>query len=170
VQLRNLLWATSKHDVYFMSSSTAGHWSSLSHNLSEVLDFSGHVAPAEVFFLPIPACRSNVHVYLIVSSLNFNSSLLVIFNMSVLSSLSFTQKHPGNLLEGFSGVQVSTLAVNEGLLVAGGFQGELVCKVRNQRRSGVTFDLQYLFSNFFSHSVCLGCSLTTQYYITTLRF
>ncbi|GJN29525.1 hypothetical protein PR202_gb17753 [Eleusine coracana subsp. coracana] len=91
-KLRNLLWATSKHDVYFMSNSTVGHWSSLSHNLSEVLDFSGHVAPAE--------------------------------------------KHPGNLLEGFSGVQVSTLAVNEGLLVAGGFQGELVCKVRNQWRSG----------------------------------
>jgi len=83
-QLRNLLWATSKHDVYFMSESTVGHWSSLSHKLSTVLDFSGHIAPAE--------------------------------------------KHPGSLLEGFSGVQVSTLAVNEGLLVAGGFQGELICK------------------------------------------
>lgn len=83
-QLRNLLWATSKHDVYFMSNSTVSHWSSLSHKLSEVLDFSGHVAPAE--------------------------------------------KHPGSLLEGFSGVQVSTLAVNEGLLVAGGFQGELIGK------------------------------------------
>ncbi|CAN6172713.1 unnamed protein product [Urochloa humidicola] len=83
-QLRNLLWATSKHDVYFMSESTVGHWSPLSHKLSTVLDFSRHVAPAE--------------------------------------------KHPGSLLEGFSGVQVSTLAVNEGLLVAGGFQGELICK------------------------------------------
>ncbi|WVZ82320.1 hypothetical protein U9M48_029593 [Paspalum notatum var. saurae] len=83
-QLRNLLWATSKHDVYFMSNSTVNHWSSLSHKVSKVLDFSGHVAPAE--------------------------------------------KHPGSLLEGFSGVQVSTLAVNEGLLVAGGFQGELICK------------------------------------------
>ncbi|PWZ17100.1 putative WD repeat-containing protein C2A9.03 [Zea mays] len=38
------------------------------------------------------------------------------------------EKHPGSLLEGFSGVQVSTLAVNEGLLVAGGFQGELIGK------------------------------------------
>lgn len=83
-QLRNLLWATSKHDVYFMSNSTVGHWSSLSHKMSDVLDFSGHVAPA--------------------------------------------QKHPGSSLEGFTGVQVSTLAVNEGLLVAGGFQGELICK------------------------------------------
>ncbi|AQK84067.1 Transducin/WD40 repeat-like superfamily protein [Zea mays] len=83
-QLRNLLWATSRHDVYFMSNSTVTHWSSLSHKLSEVLDFSGHIAPVE--------------------------------------------KHPGSLLEGFSGVQVSTLAVNEGLLVAGGFQGELIGK------------------------------------------
>ncbi|EAZ35986.1 hypothetical protein OsJ_20288 [Oryza sativa Japonica Group] len=43
------------------------------------------------------------------------------------------QKHPGSLLEGFSGVQVSTLSVNEGLLVAGGFQGELICKVVGDR-------------------------------------
>ncbi|XP_037457572.1 uncharacterized WD repeat-containing protein C2A9.03-like [Triticum dicoccoides] len=88
-QLRNLLWATSKHDVYFMSNSTVGHWSSLSHKMTDVLDFSGHVAPAK--------------------------------------------KHPGCALEGFTGVQVSTLAVNEGLLVAGGFQGELVCKSLGER-------------------------------------
>ncbi|VAI83136.1 unnamed protein product [Triticum turgidum subsp. durum] len=89
LQLRNLLWATSKHDVYFMSNSTVGHWSSLSHKMTDVLDFSGHVAPAK--------------------------------------------KHPGCALEGFTGVQVSTLAVNEGLLVAGGFQGELVCKSLGER-------------------------------------
>jgi hypothetical protein len=45
-------------------------------------------------------------------------------------NLLVAQKHPGSSLEGFTGVQVSTLAVNEGLLVAGGFQGELICKVR----------------------------------------
>lgn len=39
------------------------------------------------------------------------------------------QKHPGSLLEGFTHTQVSTLAVKEKLLVAGGFQGELICKV-----------------------------------------
>lgn len=39
------------------------------------------------------------------------------------------QKHPGSLLEGFSGTQVSTLSVKDNLLVAGGFQGELICKV-----------------------------------------
>lgn len=39
------------------------------------------------------------------------------------------QKHPGSLLEGFSQTQVSTLAVRDNLLIAGGFQGELICKV-----------------------------------------
>lgn len=39
------------------------------------------------------------------------------------------QKHPGSLLEGFTQTQVSTLAVKDNLLVAGGFQGELICKV-----------------------------------------
>lgn len=39
------------------------------------------------------------------------------------------QKHPGSLLEGFSQIQVSTLAVKDKLLIAGGFQGELICKV-----------------------------------------
>lgn len=37
-------------------------------------------------------------------------------------------------MEGFTQTQVSTLAVKDNLLVAGGFQGELICKV-----SGVTF-------------------------------
>ncbi|PKA57780.1 Katanin p80 WD40 repeat-containing subunit B1 like [Apostasia shenzhenica] len=46
-QLRNLVWATSKHDVYFMSNSSVIHWSATSCNLSEVINFSGHVAPLE---------------------------------------------------------------------------------------------------------------------------
>jgi hypothetical protein len=41
------------------------------------------------------------------------------------------QKHAGSLLEGFSQTQVSTMAVKDNLLVAGGFQGELICKVRS---------------------------------------
>ncbi|KAM1466455.1 hypothetical protein ACFX2I_031653 [Malus domestica] len=84
-QLRNLVWATSKHDVYFMSHFSVMHWSSLSGNLSEVLNFAGHVAP--------------------------------------------TEKHAGSLLEGFMQTQISTLAVKDNFLVAGGFQGELTCKV-----------------------------------------
>ncbi|GFZ12857.1 transducin/WD40 repeat-like superfamily protein [Actinidia rufa] len=92
-QLRNLVWATSKHDVYLMSHSQVVHWSSLTCNKSEVLNVSGHVAPCE--------------------------------------------KHPGSLLEGFSQTQVSTLAVKDRLLVAGGFQGELICKYLD--RPGVSF-------------------------------
>ncbi|GAB4845844.1 hypothetical protein Ancab_024848 [Ancistrocladus abbreviatus] len=92
-QLRNLVWATSKHDVYLMSHFSVIHWSSLTSNKSEVLNVSGHVAP--------------------------------------------TEKHPGSLLEGFTQTQVSTLAVKDNLLVAGGFQGELICK--NLDRPGVSF-------------------------------
>ncbi|TQD80885.1 hypothetical protein C1H46_033555 [Malus baccata] len=40
------------------------------------------------------------------------------------------QKHAGSLLEGFMQTQISTLAVKDNFLVAGGFQGELTCKKR----------------------------------------
>ncbi|XP_042486212.1 uncharacterized WD repeat-containing protein C2A9.03-like [Macadamia integrifolia] len=92
-QLRNLVWATSKHDVYLMSNYSVIHWSSLSCNSSEVLNFSGHVAP--------------------------------------------TEKYPGSILEGFTQTQISTLAVKDNFLVAGGFQGELTCKRLDRR--GVSF-------------------------------
>lgn len=48
MQLRNLVWATSKHDVYLMSQSSIIHWLSLTCAKSEVLNVSGHVAPSEV--------------------------------------------------------------------------------------------------------------------------
>ncbi|KAL7088403.1 hypothetical protein ACP275_13G125500 [Erythranthe tilingii] len=48
-----------------------------------------------------------------------------------------SEKHPGSLLEGFSQTQVSTLAVRDNLLIAGGFQGELICKYLD--RPGVSF-------------------------------
>ncbi|THF95900.1 hypothetical protein TEA_024408 [Camellia sinensis var. sinensis] len=51
-QLRNLVWATSKHDVYLMSNYSVMHWSSVSSNLSEVINFSGHVAPTECLDKP----------------------------------------------------------------------------------------------------------------------
>uniref|UniRef100_A0A0E0CQT7 Uncharacterized protein n=1 Tax=Oryza meridionalis TaxID=40149 RepID=A0A0E0CQT7_9ORYZ len=56
---------------------------------------------------------------------------------SVKSTILHFQKHPGSLLEGFSGTQVSTLSVKDNLLVAGGFQGELICK--HLDREGVSF-------------------------------
>ncbi|RZC04908.1 putative WD repeat-containing protein C2A9.03 isoform F [Glycine soja] len=92
-QLRNLVWATSKHDVYLVSSYSIIHWSSLNSKRSEILNVSGHVAPCE--------------------------------------------KHPGSLLEGFTQTQISTLAVRDKLLIAGGFQGELICKYVD--RPGVSF-------------------------------
>ncbi|VAI60271.1 unnamed protein product [Triticum turgidum subsp. durum] len=92
-QLRNLVWATSKHDVYLMSHYSVLHWSALSGVDTELMNVQGHVAPRE--------------------------------------------KHPGSLLEGFSQTQVSTLAVKDNLLVAGGFQGELICK--HLDREGISF-------------------------------
>ncbi|XP_073099342.1 uncharacterized protein [Elaeis guineensis] len=110
-QLRNLVWATSKHDVYFMSNSSVMHWSSICSSLSEVLDFSGHVAPGEL-----------------------KNILLVGF-----------QKYPGSLLDGFTRTQISTLAVKDGLMVAGGFQGELTCKLLE--RQGVSFCTRTTFDD-----------------------
>ncbi|VVB16183.1 unnamed protein product [Arabis nemorensis] len=92
-QLRNLVWATSKHDVYLLSNYSISHWSSLTGCRNEILNVKGHVAPSE--------------------------------------------KHPESLLEGFTETQVSTLAVKERLLVAGGFQGELICK--HLDRPGISF-------------------------------
>ncbi|XP_044952671.1 uncharacterized WD repeat-containing protein C2A9.03-like isoform X1 [Hordeum vulgare subsp. vulgare] len=92
-QLRNLVWATSKHDVYLMSNHSVLHWSALSGVDTELMNVHGHVAPKE--------------------------------------------KHPGSLLEGFSQTKVSTMAVKDNLLVAGGFQGELICK--HLDREGISF-------------------------------
>ncbi|KAF3329779.1 WD repeat-containing protein C2A9.03 [Carex littledalei] len=92
-QLRNLVWATSKHDVYFMSHYSVLHWSALTNEKEVLIDVQGHVAP--------------------------------------------TEKHPGSLLEGFYQTQVSTLAVKDNLLVAGGFQGEIICKFLD--REGVSY-------------------------------
>ncbi|PKA61298.1 U4/U6 small nuclear ribonucleoprotein PRP4-like protein [Apostasia shenzhenica] len=100
-QLRNLVWATSKHDVYFMSNSSVMHWSATSCNLSEVLNFAGHVSPLK--------------------------------------------RHPGSLLEGFSRTQISTLAVKDNLLIAGGFQGELTCKLLDH--PGVSFCTRATFDD-----------------------
>ncbi|PKI70123.1 hypothetical protein CRG98_009455 [Punica granatum] len=56
---------------------------------------------------------------------------------SVKSTILHFQKHPGSLLEGFAQTQVSTLAVRDKFLIAGGFQGELICK--HLDRPGVSF-------------------------------
>ncbi|CAN8234029.1 unnamed protein product [Cochlearia groenlandica] len=83
-QLRNLIWATSKHDVYFMKNYSLMHWSSIPQRGKEVLNVAKPVIP--------------------------------------------TMKQPGLLSQPLSRVQISTMAVKDDLIVAGGFQGELVCK------------------------------------------
>jgi len=49
LQLRNLVWATSKHDVYFTSHYSIRHWSALSGANTELMNVEGHVAPREVW-------------------------------------------------------------------------------------------------------------------------
>uniref|UniRef100_A0A5B7BMK4 Uncharacterized protein n=1 Tax=Davidia involucrata TaxID=16924 RepID=A0A5B7BMK4_DAVIN len=92
-QLRNLLWATSKHDVYLMQNYSVMHWSSLLRRGKEVLNVAKPIMP--------------------------------------------TLKCPGSLGQTLSRVQISTMAVKDNLMVAGGFQGELICKYLCQ--SGVAF-------------------------------
>ncbi|XAR62176.1 hypothetical protein NMG60_11016833 [Bertholletia excelsa] len=91
--LRNLLGATSKHDVYLMQNYSVMHWSSLLRRGKEVLNVAKPVVP--------------------------------------------TLKYPGCLAQTLSRVQISTMAVKDNLLVAGGFQGELICKYLD--KPGVAF-------------------------------
>ncbi|KAL0432718.1 UNVERIFIED_CONTAM: putative WD repeat-containing protein C2A9.03 [Sesamum latifolium] len=92
-QLRNLLWATSKHDVYLMQNYSVMHWSSLLRRGKEVLNVAKPITP--------------------------------------------TLKYPGCLAQPLSRVQISTMTVKDNLMVAGGFQGELICKYIEQ--PGVAF-------------------------------
>ncbi|KAK8506475.1 hypothetical protein V6N12_034204 [Hibiscus sabdariffa] len=46
-QLRNLVWATTNHDVYLASRYFVQHWSSLTQMKHTVLDVIGHVVPSE---------------------------------------------------------------------------------------------------------------------------
>ncbi|XP_027359093.1 uncharacterized WD repeat-containing protein C2A9.03 isoform X1 [Abrus precatorius] len=92
-QLRNLLWATSKHDVYLMQNYSVMHWSSILRRSKEVLNVAKPIIP--------------------------------------------TLKRHGFLAQPVSRVQISTMTVKENLTVAGGFQGELICK--NLSHPGVAF-------------------------------
>ncbi|XP_075518796.1 putative WD repeat-containing protein C2A9.03 isoform X2 [Primulina tabacum] len=89
--LRNLLWATSKHDVYLMQNYSVMHWSPLLRRGKEVLNAAKPIVPA--------------------------------------------LKHPNS--QTVKRVQISTMTVKDNLMVAGGFQGELICKYIDQ--PGVAF-------------------------------
>uniref|UniRef100_A0A0D6R215 Uncharacterized protein n=1 Tax=Araucaria cunninghamii TaxID=56994 RepID=A0A0D6R215_ARACU len=100
-QLRNLVWATSKHDVYVLSNYSISHWSPLFRKETVFVNVAGPIVPSE-------------------------------------------QSHPGSLRSGLSQVQISTMAVKDNLLVAGGFQGELICKYLDRPHvsycSRITYD------------------------------
>ncbi|KAL2466993.1 Transducin/WD40 repeat-like superfamily protein [Abeliophyllum distichum] len=87
-QLRNLVWSTSKHDVYFMSQSSVMHWSSLTCKKSEVLNVSGHVAPSENY----PGSLLEGFTQTQVSTLAVKDNLLVRWRISGRTNL---QDRPG---------------------------------------------------------------------------
>ncbi|KAL5221577.1 hypothetical protein ABZP36_026290 [Zizania latifolia] len=81
-QLRNLVWATTKHDVYTMHNQSLTHWSSLDQISTELINADDCIIP----------------------------------------------KQRGHGSHSVAMVQVTTMAVDDSLLVVGGFQGELICK------------------------------------------
>lgn len=95
-QLRNLVWTTSKNDVYLMHRSSVLHWSPLTRKRTEVLNVAGPI-------VPVPE----------------------------------VQRSSWALQPVVGHVQISTMCVKENLLVAGGFQGEMVCKFLD--RPGVSY-------------------------------
>ncbi|XP_044964839.1 uncharacterized WD repeat-containing protein C2A9.03-like isoform X2 [Hordeum vulgare subsp. vulgare] len=90
-QLRNLVWASSKHDVYMAQNSSVMHWSSLLQRGTEVLHVAGQVVPKQ-------------------------------------------KAHGARTL---SRVQISSMALKDNLMVAGGFRGELIFKYVDE--PGVAF-------------------------------
>ncbi|CAN0824412.1 Uncharacterized WD repeat-containing protein C2A9.03 [Linum grandiflorum] len=57
------------------------------------------------------------------------STIVHFQNVTILTKSGFCmQKRPGLLTQSLSRVQISSMAVKENILVAGGFQGELICK------------------------------------------
>ncbi|KAK9134309.1 hypothetical protein Syun_013639 [Stephania yunnanensis] len=61
-QLRNLLWATSKHDVYLMQNYSVMHWSSLLKRGKEVLNASGPLVPTLNFHGSLAQSLSRVQI------------------------------------------------------------------------------------------------------------
>ncbi|RYQ83729.1 hypothetical protein Ahy_B10g102534 [Arachis hypogaea] len=100
-ELRNLVWATSKHDVYLISNYSVMHWSSLSGDLLEIINFAGHVALSEVMKSLTQLC--SIFMIFSFSCIYINSFVLYTMYPLVL------KKHAGSLLEGFSQTQISTL-------------------------------------------------------------
>jgi len=50
-QLRNLVWATTKHDVYTMHDQSVTHWSSLEQTSTELINADDCIVPKQVYNL-----------------------------------------------------------------------------------------------------------------------
>lgn len=84
LQLRNLLWATSKHDVYFMQNYSVMHWSALLRRGKEVLNVAKPIIPTLVrsptqlircFSFVLNALDMSVILFLCRSVLDFQLNL-----------------------------------------------------------------------------------------------
>ncbi|KAM7529309.1 hypothetical protein LguiB_032719 [Lonicera macranthoides] len=71
--LRNLLWATSKHDVYLMQNYSAMHWSSLLRRGKEVLDVARPIIPTMKYPGSVSQSLSRVHI----STMTVKDNLMV---------------------------------------------------------------------------------------------
>lgn len=64
-QLRNLVWATSKHDVYLMHSYSVMHWSPLTRKGTEVLNVAGPVVPALEVTTSVASSLFSIHTFIL---------------------------------------------------------------------------------------------------------
>ncbi|XP_047328052.1 uncharacterized WD repeat-containing protein C2A9.03 isoform X2 [Impatiens glandulifera] len=122
-QLRNLVAATSKHDVYLMQSFSVKHWSALLKTGKEVLNAAKPIVP----YLSSNTCLSH--------------------------------RLPR--------VQISTMAVKDNLLVAGGFKGELVCKYLDQSRVAFSTKLSPSDDDAITNNVEISLSSSKEQRVIT---
>jgi len=107
-QLRNLVWASSNHDVYTLCQHTVSHYSPLTRQTTPVLQLTG-AAPLQHHHSTGTA-PSHPH-----AAHSRNPSL---------NSYTDISTPPTPLPR----VQVATITVKDNLLAAGGFLGEFICK------------------------------------------
>ncbi|CAI6002208.1 unnamed protein product [Closterium sp. NIES-64] len=151
-QLRNLVWATSKHDVYTMHGHTIGHYSALSRRSVDFLDLSGPVVPIS----HLQRAPWLYHQRATTATLRPGGPRLYggggtggtggagggVATGAGRAAGPGRGDGGGGAAAGGNGagmaddgtwepvgrVQVSTLCVRNGLVAAGGFNGEMVCK------------------------------------------
>lgn len=71
-QLRNLVWATTKHDVYLVHNYSVTHWSSLLQRGKEILNVSGDVVPS----LKPLGCQSQPMAKIHISTMTMKENLM----------------------------------------------------------------------------------------------